>query len=55
MIFGSIALVAALAGGVQAHTRIFSAWVNGADQGDGRTTYIRSPQTYESVLAPELF
>lgn len=41
--------VAALVGTATAHTRIFSAWVNGEDQGDGRTTYIRSPPNNNPV------
>lgn len=35
----------AFASGVAAHTRMYSVWVNGEDQGDGRGTYIRSPPT----------
>lgn len=45
----STAAVAALLGTASAHTRIFSAWVNGVDQGDGRTTYIRSPPNNNPV------
>lgn len=41
---------AALVAGVSAHTRIYSAWVNGEDQGDGRTTYIRSPPSNSPVM-----
>lgn len=40
---------AALVGTVSAHTRVFSAWVNDVDQGDGRTTYIRSPPNNNPV------
>ncbi|ORY70018.1 glycosyl hydrolase family 61-domain-containing protein [Pseudomassariella vexata] len=40
-----------LASSVAAHTRVYSAWVNGVDQGDGRdsTGYIRSPPTNDPV------
>lgn len=41
--------VAALLGTASAHTRVFSAWVNDVDQGDGRTTYIRSPPNNNPV------
>ncbi|KAI5803682.1 glycoside hydrolase family 61 protein [Geopyxis carbonaria] len=34
---------------VHAHTRVWSISVNGADQGDGRDTYIRSPPTNNPV------
>lgn len=37
------ATVLALAGIASAHTHMFSVWVNGEDQGDGRSRYIRSP------------
>lgn len=40
---------AALVASVSAHTRIYGAWVNGEDQGDGRETYIRSPPTNDPV------
>ncbi|KAK2757683.1 hypothetical protein FQN54_004652 [Arachnomyces sp. PD_36] len=33
----------ALASYAQAHTLVYSVWVNGADQGDGRSVYVRSP------------
>lgn len=39
----------ALASTVVAHTRMYSVWVNGEDQGDGRSTYIRSPSTNNPV------
>lgn len=47
----------ALAGSVTAHTRMWSVWVNGEDQGDGRGTYIRSPETnspVKDVTSPDL-
>ena len=39
----------ALAGAASAHTRVFSVWVNGEDQGDGREAYIRSPPNNNPV------
>ncbi|KAH6660785.1 glycosyl hydrolase family 61-domain-containing protein [Truncatella angustata] len=39
----------AFASGVTAHTRMYSVWVNGEDQGDGRGTYIRSPPTNDPI------
>lgn len=42
-------IVAAFVASASAHTRIYSAWVNGEDQGDGRGTYIRSPPTNDPV------
>lgn len=39
----------AFASGVAAHSRMYSVWVNGEDQGDGRGTYIRSPPTNDPV------
>ncbi|CAN8102042.1 unnamed protein product [Discula destructiva] len=53
----SALLSAALVAGVSAHTRIWTAWVNGVDQGDGRTTYVRSPPNNSPVkdmASPEL-
>ncbi|KAJ3571920.1 hypothetical protein NP233_g3444 [Leucocoprinus birnbaumii] len=32
-----------------AHTRVWGVWVNGVDQGDGRSQYIRSPPTNNPV------
>jgi lytic cellulose monooxygenase (C1-hydroxylating) len=32
-----------LTGSTTAHIRLYGVWVNGVDQGDGRTKYIRSP------------
>lgn len=54
----SSATLAALVGTVSAHTRIFGAWVNDVDQGDGRTTYVRSPPNNNPVkdlTSPDLF
>lgn len=45
----SIASALALASTVSAHTHMFSAWVNGKDQGDGRNVYIRSPPNNSPV------
>lgn len=45
----SFTVAAALLGTATAHTRVFSAWVNDVDQGDGRTTYIRSPPNNNPV------
>ncbi|KAI0018991.1 hypothetical protein F4780DRAFT_470642 [Xylariomycetidae sp. FL0641] len=45
----TLATVAACATAVSAHTRVFSVWVNGEDQGDGRDTYIRSPPSNSPV------
>lgn len=42
-------LAAAMASTVSAHTTIFSVWVNGVDQGDGRSDYIRSPPNNNPV------
>jgi cellulase len=43
------AVLAFCASGVSAHTRVYSLWVNGEDQGDGRTEYIRSPPNNNPV------
>ncbi|KAH0605952.1 uncharacterized protein H6S33_004409 [Morchella sextelata] len=40
---------AALLGAAEAHTRVWSLWVNDVDQGDGRSTYIRSPPNNNPV------
>lgn len=50
-------LAAAFVASASAHTRIYGAWVNGVDQGDGRGTYIRSPPTNDpvkDVTSPDL-
>ncbi|KAI1484851.1 glycosyl hydrolase family 61-domain-containing protein [Biscogniauxia mediterranea] len=49
MHFNTLAVAATLAATVSAHTRVYSIWVNGVDQGDGRSTYIRSPPTNDPV------
>lgn len=49
--------VLALATAVSAHTRMINVWVNGADQGDGRNTYIRTPPNNSPVkdlASPEI-
>ena len=33
-----------------AHTTVWGLWVNGADQGDGRNVYIRSPPNNSPVV-----
>lgn len=45
----SVASVLAMASTVSAHTWLYSAWVNGVDQGDGRSEYIRSPPNNSPV------
>lgn len=42
-------IVAGLLGAAEAHTRVWSLWVNDVDQGDGRTAYIRSPPNNNPV------
>ncbi|KAI5926471.1 glycosyl hydrolase family 61-domain-containing protein [Camillea tinctor] len=49
MHFNTLAVAATLAATVSAHTRVYSIWVNGVDQGDGRSTYIRSPPSNSPV------
>ncbi|KAI0154236.1 glycosyl hydrolase family 61-domain-containing protein [Xylariaceae sp. FL1272] len=49
MRFTSAAAAMAFATTVHAHTRMYSVWVNGEDQGDGRSVYIRSPPTNDPV------
>ncbi|KAK3319671.1 glycosyl hydrolase family 61-domain-containing protein [Cercophora scortea] len=49
MHFTTTTLALALAATVSAHTTMFSVWVNGADQGDGRNVYIRSPPNNSPV------
>lgn len=44
-----IPFVAALVGTASAHSTVFGLWVNGAFQGDGRNTYIRSPPNNSPV------
>lgn len=38
-----------MATSVAAHTTVYSVWVNGEDQGDGRSKYIRSPSSNSPV------
>ncbi|KKF97170.1 Endo-beta-1 4-glucanase D [Ceratocystis platani] len=45
----SILSAISMASAVSAHTTLFSAWVNGVDQGDGRNVYIRSPTNNNPV------
>ena len=43
------AIVAVLVAEVSAHTRVWSVWVNGSDQGAGAGRYIRQPPTNNPV------
>ncbi|KAK7418643.1 hypothetical protein QQX98_003832 [Neonectria punicea] len=45
----SIASALALASTVAAHAQVYGVWVNGVDQGDGRSAYIRSPANNSPV------
>lgn len=47
--FALLPVFAALLGAAEAHTRVWSLWVNDVDQGDGRSTYIRSPPNNNPV------
>lgn len=49
MFFAPAVAALALATTVSAHTTVFSVWVDGVDQGDGRSTYIRSPPNNNPV------
>lgn len=49
MKFSVAASLLALAATVSAHTQVYSVWINGQDQGDGRDRYIRSPGTNNPV------
>lgn len=49
MRYTTATVAAALVGSVSAHTRIYGAWVNGQFQGDGRSTYVRSPPNNDPV------
>ena len=49
MYISSTLAALAFAGTVSAHTRMCNVWVNGVDQGDGKSTYIRSPPTNDPV------
>ncbi|RYO87734.1 hypothetical protein DL766_004996 [Monosporascus sp. MC13-8B] len=46
----ALSAAAVLAGTASAHTQMFSVWVNGKDQGDGRNVYIRSPPNNSPVV-----
>jgi len=43
------AIVATLLGEVSAHSRVWSVWINGIDQGAGAGRYIRQPPTNDPV------
>ncbi|VUC33937.1 unnamed protein product [Clonostachys rosea] len=45
----SAATILAMASVVSAHTHLWSVWINGEDQGDGRSKYIRSPPNNDPV------
>jgi lytic cellulose monooxygenase (C1-hydroxylating) len=45
----SILTALSLALTAQAHTQVWSVWINGVDQGDGRNQYIRSPPNNNPV------
>ncbi|KAJ7589027.1 glycoside hydrolase family 61 protein [Mycena floridula] len=47
--FASLAILASFVVNSYAHTRVWSVWLNGVDQGDGRSIYIRSPPTNDPV------
>ncbi|KAI5858694.1 glycosyl hydrolase family 61-domain-containing protein [Tricharina praecox] len=48
--FGTLLpILATLLGAANAHTRVYSLWVNGVDQGDGRGVYVRSPPSNSPV------
>lgn len=49
MLFSGIVALGALASGVSAHTLVYGVWVNGEDQGDGRSKYVRSPDSNSPV------
>ncbi|KAF9480514.1 glycoside hydrolase family 61 protein [Pholiota conissans] len=49
MQLGKLALLASFVSAATAHTRIWSIWVNGVDQGTGLNTYIRSPPNNNPV------
>jgi hypothetical protein len=53
--FGTLLpILAGLLGVANAHARVYSLWVNGVDQGDGRGIYIRSPPSDSPVKDGEL-
>nr|AKR15724.1 copper-dependent lytic polysaccharide monooxygenase [Volvariella volvacea] len=45
----SLVVLASFAASALAHTHVWSVWVNGVDQGDGRNRYIRSPPNNNPV------
>ncbi|KAF9531732.1 glycoside hydrolase family 61 protein [Crepidotus variabilis] len=45
----SLVVLASVLSTALAHTRVWSIWVNGVDQGDGKGVYIRSPPTNNPV------
>jgi lytic cellulose monooxygenase (C1-hydroxylating) len=49
MRYSGVLALGAFATGVSAHTRMWGVWINGEDQGDGRGTYIRSPDSNSPV------
>ncbi|KAM0200881.1 hypothetical protein ACHAPI_002547 [Fusarium lateritium] len=49
MRFSATAAALAMATTVSAHAQVYSLWVNGKDQGDGRSVYIRSPESNSPV------
>ncbi|KAG5656565.1 hypothetical protein KAF25_000152 [Fusarium avenaceum] len=49
MRFSATAAALAMATTVSAHAQVYGLWVNGKDQGDGRSTYIRSPANNSPV------
>jgi cellulase len=49
MRFSATAAALAMATTVSAHAQVYGVWVNGKDQGDGRSTYIRSPASNSPV------
>lgn len=49
MQFTLATLLSVLAATATAHTTVYSVYVNGVDQGDGRNTYIRSPPNNNPV------
>jgi len=53
--FGTLLpILAGFLGAANAHARVYSLWVNGVDQGDGRGIYIRTPPTNSPVKDGEL-
>jgi len=42
-------VIAGLFSVAQAHSRVYSLWLDGVDQGDGRSFYVRSPPTNSPI------